>query len=494
MGLGGWTKAGTWPLLCDGMVELLDVELRLLFSDDNETLLPVLTPLLLFCEASTLGAEVLSPRFDNGIAGLMKRSLRRLCKCKECSGLRKAFNCYSPAADHKHSSASATTDDCSTDYAEPASWSFACEPFQRSHWRFAPPPFPETTPTRTSGDKAPRDARPPAGVFAAVACSPHECGALPEQSVGSSRGSRARQRPDYCATCRPPNAVSGCVMWVRTPRRRWRSVEFAFGWSAPSPRPADRDESAASAFRPRAYPFASTIYWLAPPAPAPKCFPARPSRDAAARGSSAWPKSPLRASQSCASAYWLNTPAPARGSAPACISPVATGQACATSRWWGIPLRARSGGRAFPSLSWALGSSSGACWKCILLLAPPWLATKEKKKKRHVMIRENCDWLTMLTDACRNVLFSSCSCFTRILYVSSSTRSTLFCWFKLSMRFCSCSRLMGDGGAIELFIAWPSRELSDSDCEHGELSMASGNFLGFLRGDKIDRTGDKECN
>lgn len=41
------------------------------------------------------------------------------------------------------------------------------------------------------------------------------------------------------------------------------------------------------------------------------------------------------------------------------------------------------------------------------------------------------------------------------------------------MRFWSCSRDTGDGGAIELFIAWPSRELSDSDCEHGELSMAS---------------------
>jgi hypothetical protein len=62
-------------------VELLLVELRLLFNDDKLTLLPVFTPLLLlFCDdnepdASTFGAEVFSPI---GIAGLTKRSLRRL--------------------------------------------------------------------------------------------------------------------------------------------------------------------------------------------------------------------------------------------------------------------------------------------------------------------------------------------------------------------------------------------------------------------------------
>jgi hypothetical protein len=81
MGLGGCTKAGICPLLCDGNVELLLVELRLLFNDDRLTLLPVLTPLLLlFCDdnepdARTFGAEVFNPRL--GIAGLMKRSLRR---------------------------------------------------------------------------------------------------------------------------------------------------------------------------------------------------------------------------------------------------------------------------------------------------------------------------------------------------------------------------------------------------------------------------------
>lgn len=86
MGLGGCTKAGhiMCPLLCDGIVELLLVELRLLFNDDKLTLLPVLAPLLLlFCddnepEASTLGAEVFKPKLDSGIAGFMKRSLRRL--------------------------------------------------------------------------------------------------------------------------------------------------------------------------------------------------------------------------------------------------------------------------------------------------------------------------------------------------------------------------------------------------------------------------------
>lgn len=51
------------------------MELKLLFSEERLTLLPVL---LLFCDdASTLGAEVFRPRLGSGIAGLMKRSLRR---------------------------------------------------------------------------------------------------------------------------------------------------------------------------------------------------------------------------------------------------------------------------------------------------------------------------------------------------------------------------------------------------------------------------------
>lgn len=67
IGLGGCTKAGICPLLCDGNVELLLVELRLLFNDDKLTLLPVLAPLLLLCDdndpdARTFGAEVLSPK------------------------------------------------------------------------------------------------------------------------------------------------------------------------------------------------------------------------------------------------------------------------------------------------------------------------------------------------------------------------------------------------------------------------------------------------
>lgn len=55
------------------------MELKLLFKDDKLTLLPVLPPLLLLCDdneldASTFGAEVFK---QFGIAGLMKRSLRR---------------------------------------------------------------------------------------------------------------------------------------------------------------------------------------------------------------------------------------------------------------------------------------------------------------------------------------------------------------------------------------------------------------------------------
>lgn len=73
----GCTKPG--PLLWEGNVDELLVELKLLFKDDKLTLLPVLPPLLLLCDdneldASTFGAEVFK---QFGIAGLMKRSLRR---------------------------------------------------------------------------------------------------------------------------------------------------------------------------------------------------------------------------------------------------------------------------------------------------------------------------------------------------------------------------------------------------------------------------------
>lgn len=92
MGLGGCNI----PDDCDGNVELLLVELRLLFNDDKLTLLPVLAPLLLFCDESecpadarTFGAEVLSPKLGKGIAGFMKRSLRRPCKCVSCEKKKK---------------------------------------------------------------------------------------------------------------------------------------------------------------------------------------------------------------------------------------------------------------------------------------------------------------------------------------------------------------------------------------------------------------------
>ncbi|MPC10295.1 hypothetical protein E2C01_002929 [Portunus trituberculatus] len=56
------------------------------------------------------------------------------------------------------------------------------------------------------------------------------------------------------------------------------------------------------------------------------------------------------------------------------------------------------------------------------------------------------DTLTILTDACRNALFSSCRLFTRSLYVSSSALRTRFCCCKQSILFCHCSLVMGEGG------------------------------------------------
>jgi hypothetical protein len=47
IGDGGWTKAEMLPLLCDGNVELLLVELSELFNDDDDKL-TLLPPLLLF--------------------------------------------------------------------------------------------------------------------------------------------------------------------------------------------------------------------------------------------------------------------------------------------------------------------------------------------------------------------------------------------------------------------------------------------------------------
>lgn len=61
-----------------------------------------------------------------------------------------------------------------------------------------------------------------------------------------------------------------------------------------------------------------------------------------------------------------------------------------------------------------------------------------------------------MTDAWRSPRFSSCRAFTRSLYVSSSTLSTRLCCCSDSIRFCSCSRVTGDGGII---IGPPSIEL-----------------------------------
>lgn len=72
MGLG----AATFPLLvCDGNVELLLVELKLLFNDERLTLLPEWTQLLL-CDETASGA-LLKPIDGRGIAGFINLSLRR---------------------------------------------------------------------------------------------------------------------------------------------------------------------------------------------------------------------------------------------------------------------------------------------------------------------------------------------------------------------------------------------------------------------------------
>lgn len=61
-----------------------------------------------------------------------------------------------------------------------------------------------------------------------------------------------------------------------------------------------------------------------------------------------------------------------------------------------------------------------------------------------------------MTEAWRRPRFSSCRDFTRSLYVSSSTLSTRLCCCRESIRFCSCSRVTGDGG---IMIGPPSIEL-----------------------------------
>jgi hypothetical protein len=84
-------------------------------------------------------------------------------------------------------------------------------------------------------------------------------------------------------------------------------------------------------------------------------------------------------------------------------------------------------------------------------LVPPQPTSTVNSLRKPICIK-----LTIITDACRSPLFSSCNAFTRSLYVSSSTFSTLFCCCNDSIRFWSCSRVTGDGGII---IGPPSIEL-----------------------------------
>lgn len=66
--------------------------------------------------------------------------------------------------------------------------------------------------------------------------------------------------------------------------------------------------------------------------------------------------------------------------------------------------------------------------------------------------------LTILTDALRNAVFSSCSCFTRRRNVSTSILNTRISWRSESIRFWNCSRVKGLGATMR-----PSTELeSDS--------------------------------
>lgn len=86
----------------------------------------------------------------------------------------------------------------------------------------------------------------------------------------------------------------------------------------------------------------------------------------------------------------------------------------------------------------------------------------------------------MMTDAWRSPRFSSCRAFTRSLYVSSSTLSTRLCCCRDSMRFCSCSRVTGDGG---IMIGPPSIELeslSDALSRSAMFTSATATVTGRI--------------
>ena len=59
----------------------------------------------------------------------------------------------------------------------------------------------------------------------------------------------------------------------------------------------------------------------------------------------------------------------------------------------------------------------------------------------------------MCTEIALMALFSSWRLFTLSLYVSNSHLRTLFCCWRLSIRFCIWSRETGDGGAMMEMLA-----------------------------------------
>lgn len=92
----------------------------------------------------------------------------------------------------------------------------------------------------------------------------------------------------------------------------------------------------------------------------------------------------------------------------------------------------------------------------------------------------------MMTDAWRRPRFSSCRAFTRSLYVSSSTLSTRLCCWSDSMRFCSCSRVTGDGG---IMIGPPSIELESLSDALSRSAMFSTRANDNDNDDENDRGG-----
>lgn len=86
----------------------------------------------------------------------------------------------------------------------------------------------------------------------------------------------------------------------------------------------------------------------------------------------------------------------------------------------------------------------------------------------HSLFTEHQKILTIITEACLRLRFSSCKALTRNLYVSNSTFNTRFCCCRLSILFCSCSRVIGLGGII---IGPPSMLLESDSLAESAISV-----------------------